>query len=236
MKKEAFKLLYDMEDSWWYKGRKNVADLLMNKYIERKNKLSILDFGAGYGGMIDILKKYGEVSASEVSENAILSCKSRGYKDVFIDNDSTFSKNNSFDIVTLFDVVEHFKDDKKLVNSVYNVLKPGGYIVVTVPAYKWLWSAHDIEHEHYRRYTIKTITGLLNNAGFEIMHSSYWNMFLFLPAAIARLFGFSGSSSLNSKNFLNKLFYIIVYFESIFLRFFSLPFGTGIVIIGRKKV
>ena len=76
---------------------------------------------------------------------------------------------------------------------------------------------------------------LLSNAGFEIEYSSYWNTLLFIPAAITRIFGFSGSSSFNMSPWLNRLFYGAVFIESLLIPIISLPFGTGIVIIARKK-
>ncbi len=79
MKLEAFKILHDMEESWWYRGRRMVASKLLSKFIKERN-LEILDFGSGYGGMFDFLKEYGTVDGFEVETEAISSCEKRGYK------------------------------------------------------------------------------------------------------------------------------------------------------------
>lgn len=238
MRKEAFKLLHDIEDSWWYQGRKNVVGKVLEKFLskgERENKREVLDFGAGFGGMLEELNKYGRVSAFEPDIEAKHACENRGYHKVFIERNYALSRVNNFRLVALLDVVEHVEDDKNLVESLYEVLPEGGRVIVTVPAYQWLWSSHDVEHHHYRRYTRERMEKLLTSYGFEVEYGSYWNMLLFIPAAIVRLFGFGGGDSLKMSPWLNALFYKVVSLETLFIPFLSLPFGTGIVVIARKK-
>ena len=153
MQKKAFSLLHAMERSWWYRGRKIIARTVLNRFIGTNKKLKVLDFGAGYGGMLDILKPFGSVDAYEVESSAISSCMERGYDRVSNKLEEVFGASDAYDLVTLFDVVEHVENDTELSDSLYRVLKPGGHVIITVPAFQFLWSVHDVEHNHYSRYT-----------------------------------------------------------------------------------
>jgi SAM-dependent methyltransferase len=234
MKLEAFKILHDMEESWWYRGRRMVASKLLSKFIKERN-LEILDFGSGYGGMFDFLKEYGTVDGFEVETEAISSCEKRGYKKVFSSTSEFFNSDKKYDLVVMFDVLEHIEDDKATINSLYGILNKNKTLVITVPAFMWLWSIHDEQHKHFRRYSRKQIVNLLKNSGFEVEYSSYWNMFLFLPAMVVRLLGFTGTSTFNKSGITSSIFSFLVYLESKLVPLFSLPFGTGIVVVARKK-
>lgn len=236
MKKEAFKLLHDIEGSWWYEGRKQVAIKVLNKFLG-KNRINnnILDFGAGFGGMYGALSKFGVVSAFEPDHEAKRSCEAYGYKHVFVNREEALSGKHGINLVVLFDVMEHVKDHEVLSKMLYESLPKDGRVLITVPAFQWLWGKHDVEHQHYRRYTKSTIKKLLEDKGFEIEYASYWNMFLFLPAAAVRLLGKSGENSLKSKTWINALFSAVVGFERIFMPKTSLPFGTGIVVLAKKN-
>jgi len=235
MRKKAFQLLHDMEDSWWYQGRRVVVSKILSKFLLNKEQISILDFGAGYGGMFGLLNKYGNVDAFELDTEAGDLCSKRGYKNVFNSRNIALSEKNRFDLISLFDVVEHIENDKDLIGSLYKFLSKDGQVVITVPAYQWLWSNHDTEHNHYRRYTKRSITSLLKGAGFEIEYSSYWNTLLFLPAALVRIFGLSGKGSLKMPKFFNSVLYFIVLTESMLMPFLSYNFGLGIIVIVKKK-
>ncbi len=235
MKKRAFQLLYDMENSWWYQGRRVVVSKILSKFLISKERISILDFGAGYGGMFGLLNKYGNVDAFELDAEARDLCSKRGYRNVFNSRNIALSEKNRFDLISLFDVVEHVENDKDLIDSLYKFLSKDGQVVITVPAYQWLWSTHDIEHNHYRRYTKGSIARLLKEVGFEIEYSSYWNTLLFLPAAFTRIFGLSGEGSLKMSKFFDSVLYIIVLIESMLMPFLSYNFGLGIIVIAKKK-
>jgi len=234
MRKEAFQLLHDMEDSWWYRARKMVVSRVLDKFLDKKKNVLILDFGAGFGGMFDTLSKYGEVDAFEPNKEARNLCIRSGYQKVFESGTDALSKDNKIHLVALFDVVEHVKDDVNLVSDLYKFLSVGGQVIVTVPAYQWLWGVHDIKHNHYRRYTRESITKLFEKAGFGIEYSSYWNTSLFIPVALTRMLGFSGESSFKMPKLLDSIFYHMVLIESLLIPLTFLPFGTGIVVITKK--
>lgn len=236
MKKEAFKLLHDIEGSWWYEGRKRVATKVLNKFLKKeKGQIKVLDFGAGFGGMYKALSEYGEVSAFEPDEEAKRSCEAYGYKPVFVNREEALNGKHGISLIAMFDVMEHVKDHDTLAKMLYESLPKDGHVIITVPAFQWLWGKHDVEHLHFRRYTKSSIKKLLEDQGFEIQYASYWNMLLFLPAAIVRLLGKSGETTLKTKTWVNTVFGAVVGFERIFMPTTALPFGTGIVVLARKN-
>lgn len=232
MKRDAFLLLHDMEGSWWYRGRAAVIHSVLVRKIGKLFLKDILDFGAGYGGMIECLKTFSsKVYAFEPDTAARAVAATRGYTKIFVSAEEALAKRYS--LIGLFDVVEHMKDDRAGIENIKQALVPGGYLVITVPAFQYLWSVHDITHHHYRRYTKTTLKKLLEEKGFEVTFISYWNTLLFIPAAGMRLIGRSGESALALPKFLDALLFALVRAEAFFLRFMPLPFGTGLVAVAR---
>src|SRR5262249_12558836 len=148
MERNAFKLLHDMENSWWYRGRAAVVRGLISK---EKNKGKVLDFGAGFGGMYPELAVRGEVYAFEPDKEAQRTARSRPYAAIY--DSEKEALDNSYDLIGLFDVLEHLPDDKYFLNKARKSLNKNGKLAITVPANPFLWSEHDVSHHHYRRYT-----------------------------------------------------------------------------------
>lgn len=232
MERKAFSLLHSMEDSWWYKGRAHVAKRVLSR-IQGKQKRA-LDLGAGFGGMSSVLHTCAEmVEGVEPDSESREHAASRGYAHMYENLDDTLPPYN---LVAMFDVLEHVEDDKSLLIKLNGMIESKGYVALTVPAFQWLWSEHDVAHHHFRRYTTSSVRAVLEHAGFEVVYASYWNMLLFIPAAIVRLiFGRSGSSSIGMSKILDTIFLAVIYAESLLIPFMPLPFGTGIVMLARKK-
>ncbi len=234
MERKAFTLLLNGEHTWWYRGRANVIDRVLRRFVKKEILLDILDIGAGWGGMLATLQPYGKVTALEPDAEARRACEARGY-DTVLDSDIPKIREESYDLVALFDVLEHTPDDAEFLTYLYHILRDKGQIVLTVPAYQWLFSAHDIAHHHYRRYTRTELSFLLERSGFTVTYASYWNMSLLFPAALLRIFGVSGESSFAMPSFLDKIFFILVSIESLFIPLFGLPFGMSIVVFAEKQ-
>jgi SAM-dependent methyltransferase len=231
MDRKAFSLLHNMEDSWWYRGRSVVIDRALGTL--KASPTRILDIGAGFGGMADVLHTHGsELEGTEPDQASRDEAKRRGYREMYAELDEVTPP---YDLAVLFDVFEHVEDDHALAQKINQLLNQDGSIAMTVPAFKWLWSEHDVLHHHYRRYTTREVKTLLEQAGFEILYCSYWNMLLFFPAALVRMTGNSGAASLSLPKFLDALFFLIVKVESWLMPWASLPFGTGIVAVAQKR-
>lgn len=234
MKKEAFELLREAEQSWWYRGRALVIRAMLTRARIVAPLDPILDFGAGFGGMYSELSRLSsDVYASEPDADARTVAAMRGYVSTYATDAEALSKH--YGLIGLFDVIEHIEDDKAFLLSLREALTPEGVLAITVPAFQFLWNEHDVVHQHFRRYNKRSLFRLLSDTGYESVTMSYWNTFLFIPAAAVRLLGRSGSSALGFSGFINTLVLVIVTIESKVLRFCSLPFGISLVVIARKK-
>lgn len=170
--------------SFWFSHRRNCI-LEVIKSFPPKNDGLIFDVGGGNGYMTKACSDAGfESVLVEPSHKGILNAKnSRGIKNLVHSSfeDAKFLA-NSLPAVSLFDVVEHIENDKLFLQQIYESLKPGGRLYLTVPAYNWLWSSTDEFGGHYRRYTCSSLDKLLLKLGFKINFSTYF--FMFLPLGI----------------------------------------------------
>lgn len=237
--------MYHLEEAnWWYSGRRdlvlNMAALVDNATLGKP--LNILDVGCGTGINLKYLQELGKAYGLDISEDALKFSRSRGLPSLICGSaDKLPFKDGFFDQVLALDVIEHIDEDLSAVRELCRVLKPGGHLIITVPAFQFLWSGHDKAVHHKRRYTRSGLIHILEMGGFENEKSSYWNFFLFLPVAAIRIlkrFQRPGNemqtdlaelpSSLN--RFLLKLMKI----ENRILRRFDLPFGVSVICICRK--
>ena len=233
MERKAFQLLSDMERSWWYRGRARVVKEALRR-TSAPLFSDLLDFGAGYGGMYGALSEIAEhVYAFEPDSEASAAARRRGYAAVAASESEAFARR--YDAFGLFDVLEHIRDDGEFLIRAQGALRENGRIMINVPAFPFLWSQHDVDHHHFRRYTRRSMRSVLESAGFTVEYMSYWNMILFIPAVTMRLLGGAGDGALAMPRLLDSALYGIVRIESCLIRFFALPFGTSLVVIARKE-
>ncbi|MBP7741225.1 MAG: class I SAM-dependent methyltransferase [Candidatus Pacebacteria bacterium] len=231
MKQHAFAILHDMERSWWYVGRAHVIEFLSSK---AQTKHRILDYGAGYGGMFPWLSRIGAVvDAYEPNATARQGLVKRGYGQVLSTMEE--ARTGRYDIVGLFDVVEHIEDDVLFLRDIQDALTGSGSLIITVPAYQWLWSSHDADNQHFRRYTRKQLVSRLTQAGYDVQFAGYWNMFL-LPLVIGlRFLGSSGEGGLGLPPIVNSLLKSVISLEVALMHLFPLPCGVSVVAIAIPK-
>ncbi len=223
-----------MEQSWWYRGRARAIDAALRK-TGVMSVATALDYGAGFGGMFVHLNRFADrIEAFEPDTEARTTLLSRGYAMVHETEADAFR--NAYDIVGLFDVLEHIEHDEAFLTNAHAGITKGGVLTLTVPAFPFLWSIHDEQKHHFRRYTRRSVTEVLQKTGYRVEYCSYWNTSLFLPAAAMRLAGRTGDEALALPVWINALLYSVVYIESLVLRFVPLPFGTGLVVVARKAV
>ena len=139
------------------------------------------------------------------------------------------------------DVVEHIYEDNLVIKELERLLRPNGRIIITVPAYQWMWGVQDEVSHHFRRYSMNSITKLLSNfSNLSILRKTYFNTFLFPAVALVRLiskwFNIKNRESDFdiSDNFLNPIFYLIFNTEIKILKWIHYPFGVSILIILKK--
>lgn len=192
MELEYEKTYHEVErDHWWFKSRRN---MLLRLLADVPRDARILDIGSSSGMMLQELKKMGfnpdNLYGVDISEIAIDNCHKNGFTNTFVmdAHDITFEK-QSFDLIYSSDCLEHLERDEEALANWYSLLKPGGQIIIFVPAYQFLWSKHDDVNLHYRRYTSSNLSKKLKKQNFKVKKAGYWNFLLFLPIAGVRLLG-----------------------------------------------
>jgi SAM-dependent methyltransferase len=171
---------------WWFRGRRRVLNQVVSR-LALPVSPRILDAGCGSGRNMVELTRYGKVTGVELSEVALAAARERGVGEVVAGSvmEMPFPE-DSFDLAVCLDVIEHLEDDRGALRELRRVVAPGGTLLVTVPAYQWLWSSHDTVHHHYRRYRRNTLLRAAREAGWCGERSTYFNSLLLPVAVIVR--------------------------------------------------
>ena len=188
MERAEFEAMAGMDDRhWWYRGRRRIVLTVLDR-LALPPGAKVLDAGCGSGAMMGALERYGTVFGADSSSWAVASARGRGHRRVQLAMlEQLPYETGSFDLVTCLDVIEHIPDDYRALTELWRVTAPGGHLLVTVPAYRALWSAHDSANHHFRRYRARTLRPLAEDSGWEIERASYFNSVLLAPAALVRL-------------------------------------------------
>jgi SAM-dependent methyltransferase len=239
MKPEAYEIMAQTEDEhWWFAGRRKILAATIAG-LGLPTEASILEIGSGTGGNLAMLGGFGEVSAVELDDFA----RRKGIEKTGLPIQKGYLPDGlpfagpAFDLICLFDVLEHVKTDGPALKALLPLLKPGGRVLLTVPAYQWMWSSHDVKLHHFRRYTRETLSTCCGSAGFEIQRITYFNTLLFPLALAVRLLdrlkpgddGASGEAIPPAP--LNRLFRILFASESGILRHGNIPFGLSLLAV-----
>ncbi len=176
---------------WWYRARREILADYLTREASLPKHARILEIGCGTGHNLPMLAGFGEVDAIEIDPAARGFAAERLGKPV---GDAplpalTGVERGAYDLVAVLDVVEHVEDDVGALKGMAEVLKPGGAILVTVPAHPWMWSAHDTVNHHHRRYSKATLDRAIRDAGLTHNGLRYFNSLLFPVAVAARVAG-----------------------------------------------
>jgi 2-polyprenyl-3-methyl-5-hydroxy-6-metoxy-1,4-benzoquinol methylase len=241
LEKEIYSLQYKVEkDHWWFVARLRILLRYLDVKMPASSSVKLLDVGCGTGAVLEALAKRYDAHGIDSSPDAVAFCRERGLANMKVGLLEDVSENCSFDILTFFDVVEHVADDAGLLRNAYRILKPGGRILITVPAFPSLWSRHDEILHHQRRYTRAQLRSLVQGAGFHIHYLTFFNTLLF-PAAVVKRFAakLSGSSEANDLQIpggsVNGALRTIFAAERFALPNVSLPFGLSLLCWGEKR-
>lgn len=152
-------------DYWWYRVRADLLERAVGSYTRRADL--VLDVGSADAPSAGWLARAGRVVAVDVDPRGLRSGGVCGSAEALPFADATF------DVVAAFDVVEHCHDEQQALREMRRVLQPGGVLVMSVPAYQWAWTDHDVHNQHHRRYTRPRAVHALETAGLEVLRASY---------------------------------------------------------------
>jgi 2-polyprenyl-3-methyl-5-hydroxy-6-metoxy-1,4-benzoquinol methylase len=220
---------------WWYRARREILSRVIESRIAPKSGSRILEIGCGTGHNLDMLGKFGTVDAVEMDQAARDVASARLGRPAVESHlpELPGVETGIYDLVALLDVLEHVEDDRASLASIAQRLRPGGRILLTVPAFQWMWSAHDEVNHHKRRYSKKTLKKVIAEAGLKVELLSYFNSLLFPLAAGARLAGrVTGKTDSDDKlppAPLNKAFEFLFGLERYAIG--KLPFPPGVSIV-----
>jgi SAM-dependent methyltransferase len=188
MDERLMKAMLDVDEHhWWYRGRRRIIRAELDQ-IPLAAGARVLDAGCGSGRTLEQLGRYGDVHGIELNPDAAEVARARGCGEVVVGRLEELPWDaGSFDLITCLDVIEHTPDDRATLRELRRVCRPGGWLLVTVPAYQALWSLHDAANHHYRRYGRRTLRSAALAAGWTVRRMSSFNTVLLAPAAVVRL-------------------------------------------------
>lgn len=243
MELDAYRNMADTEDGhWWFCGRRSIGEAVI-RGLGLPDGASILEIGAGTGGNIAMLEKFGQVQAVEMSDLARRIAWEKTGRDFLYGYlpDNIPVSPGTVDLICLFDVLEHVAEDEESLLAMRRLLKPTGKIVLTVPAHQWLWSTHDVDLHHHRRYSRGQLRERIERAGYKIDKLTYTNAALFPVAVLARVADrLRGSGSASGLSLppapVNAAMKVLFSAESLIVPNASLPFGISLLaVFGRDE-
>jgi len=225
------------QEHWWFRARREILARVIAR-LGLPEQADVLEIGAGTGGNLAMLGVYGRVSAVEMDPFAReYASRISGIPVAYgCLPDALPFADNAFDLICLLDVLEHIDNDCDALRRVHALLKPGGRAVVTVPAYQWLYGAHDRAHHHVRRYTATQLALRARGAGLAVMRSGYFNALLFPPIALHRLHEIltgrgEGHDAALPGRVANGILHATFRLEKYIVPFTLFPYGTSVLAV-----
>lgn len=227
------------DEHWWFVARRRIIERVLDS-LRLDGENDILEVGCGSGGNLQLLSQYGNVYGTDPGATAIEVANKRKIAQVesgALPDNLPFGAKR-FDLIAMLDVLEHIDDDLASLNALRKRLKPNGKLLLTVPAYQFLWSKHDVFFHHKRRYLRSQVEWAIDKSGFHVTYSTYFNTILFPVVAATRLMnniiGKENSSDIKMPpKILNTMLTWIFGSESLFIPRISFPYGVSILVVAQ---
>jgi len=247
---EHFEFLFEMEQRhFWHVGRRElIGAVLRRAYGDRLGDILMIEIGCGNGSVLHFLKSLGvQIEGADLFAEALQFCSRRLDVPLYqADASRTPFADDRYQAVGLFDVIEHVEDDEGVLREMHRICTPGGRVIVTAPAVRWLWSYFDEMSGHKRRYTRNELRGKLERAGFAVEKLTFYMLFLFPVVAAFRLLksvtsfrksksrDLSRSAEAKTIPLVNGLFLTALRLERRLVAHVGLPFGASLLAVARK--
>jgi SAM-dependent methyltransferase len=242
MKRELINTEKGLEESyWWFVGRRAILDRVLDRFAKHSRRA--VDVGCGSGRNMQLLARYSDwVMGLDRSPAALELAAARRLPIACADGHALPLADSSVDLLSALDVIEHLDDDMGALAEFRRILQPGGLLLITVPAYRFLWSEHDEALMHRRRYAASELRAKLAHLGFRIVKRSHFMSSVFFPIVAYRLFRglfpknvfVPQASHVEVPAVVNDLFISLSRIEAQLLKKMSLPWGTSIVVLAEK--
>jgi SAM-dependent methyltransferase len=245
----SFTFLFKMEQRhFWHVGRKRIILDVLRRNINNLSECRMLEIGCGNGNILTYLEANGiDIEGGDIFIEGLRFCRQRSNSaNLYLLDILSLPFHNNFEIIGIFDVLEHIENDMKALSEINLALKPGGNLILTVPAYQLLWSPFDEGVGHKRRYGLKDIRAKLENSGFVVKKISFYVFFLFPIIAAIRLI--TKALPVNNKKrkietvleantipVINGIFSALLKLEMMLMRYTNLPFGSSLLVLAEKK-
>lgn len=253
MHSEEYERMFSLEDHyWWFVARRRLALGLLRAALGIPPSLgavgeggksgppAILDLGCGTGVVLREMGEWAEPMGVDMSTLALAFCRRRNLtRLVAARGESLPLQDETFDGVVALDIFEHIHDDAAALQEAHRILRPGGVLVLSVPAFRMLWGPHDVALMHQRRYRARQVRARLTNAGFEVQRLSYSIFLLFPVVLVIRAFeklkrGKPEASLPAVPRWFNRALVALQDLEAAMIRRCSLPWGSSVVAVARK--
>lgn len=233
---------------FWHTGRKELILDVIKRNLISLDTARVLEIGCGNGSVLDYLKRNGiNVEGCDLFLEGLRFCRQRSDSVPLYQIDClSLPFKEEYEAIGLFDVLEHIENDGKVLSEINEALRPGGYLVLTVPTHQFLWSRHDEISHHVRRYDKNALIAKLEQSGYFVDKATYFMFFLYPLLAFMRLLSrvldyhksrkeeITGSLEFKTVPLINDFFLALLRLEKYLIRNLDLPFGASLIIVARK--
>lgn len=243
MNREEYAIMFAVEDRhWWYAGLRGMVGQAWRRFVVEAAP-RVLDAGCGTGATLRWISERTRVTPTgiDLSADAIGFCRQRGLAKLAQASILALPfREAAFDVIISLDVLYHrnVPERARALDAFRTALRPGGLLILNLPAYGWLYSSHDVAVHTAHRFTRRECVGMLREAGFEVVQATYWNTLLFPAIALARLWRkvwpSEESDLVSGGGAVGRVLGTVLSIERAMSRFCSLPFGLSIFAVARK--